>query len=204
MMEHAPYNIVILPPKEIAERAMLVSKELANVGSFFVLDQKQFLPHITLYMVELPSEHMAMVKDALKHIASELLPLQMEQTVYRHVYDGYVDVAFAKTPNLMRLQERIIETVNPLREGLLRATDRERFDSLPTEEQAQLNKYGFRSIGHMYAPHLTLSRLTQSNPDSINQLTPRAFSFSATTLALTRIASHGTCPEILETFSCTS
>ena len=53
-MKSQPFNIVIVPPKEISQQAIKLSRKFKGSKSLFVLNQKNKFPHLSLYMLELP------------------------------------------------------------------------------------------------------------------------------------------------------
>ena len=78
-----PFNIVIYPPVEISKRAIAVSKKLKSKKGLFVLDGKNYFPHITLYMTEFPLKNVAKVKKLLKQFATKTKPFEISSSKYR-------------------------------------------------------------------------------------------------------------------------
>jgi len=55
-MNYTRYDIVVIPPPEITEQAIAMSRSLAPFGTFFVLDGVTLYPHISLYHVPFEDE----------------------------------------------------------------------------------------------------------------------------------------------------
>jgi 2'-5' RNA ligase len=56
MAEYIRLNIAIIPSREVAEAVIGLSEKLSGSGKpGFVLDGRDFIPHITCYSPEFPS-----------------------------------------------------------------------------------------------------------------------------------------------------
>lgn len=179
---------------------MALSKQLKNKGGLFVLDGKDFFPHITLYMLELPLDNLQKVREFLRKFVSETNSFPITAIKYRNGEGGYIDVDFERNENVVNLQRKIIELINPLRQGLIRPKDMERMGSLSDLEQNNLKQYGFRSVGEGYVPHLTFSKLEKSDVSVLGSLSKFDFSFSVEKIAIYYLGEFGTCNKLIEIF----
>jgi len=109
------YNIVIIPNKTTAQRAIRVSKSLRTPQSYFTLDNKKYFPHITLYMATFNTVHIRLVKRFLGAIAKKTKPFLIKSSHYRTISPGYMDMSFIRSRDIAKLQRRIIQALNPLR-----------------------------------------------------------------------------------------
>lgn len=194
------YSIVILPPAPIVKKAITESQRLKKQGGVFALNQKDFFPHITLYMVEFPVKNRAKIQAALTEATKTLRSFSTKSLAYRHVYDGYIDMEYRRDRNIANLQKKIITLLNPLRENHMRGKDRKRLAAMPTVEQKNIEQFGYYAVGQNYFPHLTFSKLKESNPEVLNHMKRQNFSFVAKQLALCEVGDFGTCKKRLQTF----
>ena len=52
-MDYKRYDVVIIPPPDIREQTVALSRALVPLGTFLVLDDVTIHPHISLYHVRL-------------------------------------------------------------------------------------------------------------------------------------------------------
>ncbi len=193
-------NIAIYPPAAIRLRAIRFSLKLKAQKGLFVLDDKKFFPHITLYMTEFPKKNLAAVKVAVQDIARSTKPFPLSATEY-HQQRGFIDVRFRKTRALADLHARLIQELNPLREGLLRPRDAARFSQFPKWAQRNLRRYGYDYVFDRFPPHLTFSKLGEPQARITVLPSKSDFTFRPSEMALFRSAEHGTCRQMLARFS---
>ena len=194
------FNIVIYPPKEVSEQAISFSKRLKKKGSLLVLDGKNHFPHVTLYMTEFPLKSVAKVIKLLKQVAAETKPFQLGHLKYRQNKDGYVDVGYRRSKNVNKFQRKIIGLLNPLRDGLVRDKDRMRINQMSATEQKNIRRYGYRSVGARYFPHMTFTKLEKFHRSVLSQIEKMDFSFTATQIGFFHSGEHGTCCKVIEIF----
>jgi 2'-5' RNA ligase len=195
-----PFNIVIVPPKEISRSAIKLSRKFKGLKSLFVLNQKNKFPHLSLYMLELPLKNISKVKKILEEIAKRAKPFKMESLKYRHEKHGFLDIYYRRPAELKKFQTEIVEAINPLRRGMMRKKDLARLLDLNKNEQKNLKKYGFRSVGSEYHPHLTLTRLKRYDKTVISGLKPPKFSFEVKRIGLFYLGDNGTCRQPVKRF----
>ncbi len=93
-MRTAPYNIVIELPSHTRKNVIKISRQLKKKGGFFSLGEKTFIPHITVYMVDLPRNNERKVLAELKDIMREIKPIACKPVRYRKSGGGYVDILY--------------------------------------------------------------------------------------------------------------
>ena len=104
------------PTKESGEES---NKEI--VGKRLRL---QLVPHLTLYQVSLPVASLTHACGALKDIstASSVVDATATEVVYNG-HEGSLEQRYATTLDLVSLQSRVIEALNPMRRSLLLERD---------------------------------------------------------------------------------
>src|ERR1051326_3170456 len=50
------YDIVILPPPDVRDHTIALSRQLQNYGAKFVLGRRKYMPHISLYHIPVKRE----------------------------------------------------------------------------------------------------------------------------------------------------
>lgn len=199
-MKNKPFNIVILPPEEIAKKAMAVSKKLKKKGGLFVLDDKNYFSHITIYAAEFPIKNMPKIKSVLRDFAARTKPFRAASLKYRQNVEGYVDVSYRRSKQMKKLQADIISLINPLRERTLRPKDAARLDSLSGRQRRNLKRYGTRNIGEDYFPHITFTRLAKFDKSALAVIKKADFSFEVRKLGFFYLGENGTCRKLIATF----
>ncbi|MFI6921863.1 cytochrome c oxidase assembly protein [Nonomuraea spiralis] len=203
------YDVVLLPPHDVNARAVHLSRQCADAApAEFVLREDGLYPHISLYMANFTP---AQLKEAvaLLHDLSRRTPgMLLEGDSFAANEHGMVELFYRKTDAIIQLQEEIVAALNPLREGLRhrdpvgRVLAEHRLTAPPVA-RANLDLYGYDEIGDLFRPHITLTRL-QRPDDRLDQAilsAPSSFTAAYSTLALCVMGEHGTCTDIVETFT---
>ncbi len=199
------YNIAIIPPKKISDKAIRISRFLKKFGVFFTLDGKNYFPHMTVYMVEFPNKNLEQVKEVLEQISKKIKNFKVQSLTYKHIAyghsGGWVHVDFKNTPPLMKLQKEIIFSANKLRGGLLMNDDKARISSAPDQMKKNLKTYGYSNAFYKFsAPHITFTRLKKPDSKSLAEIKKYNFSFEVTKFGLFEKGKHGTCRKLVKEF----
>lgn len=158
-------DVVILPSSELSDKAVAMSKTLKPLGSLFSLEVGKYYPHVSVYMLQLKTDDISKAKKLLADIAVKTNKLTLTATRY-HQTHNYFDAEYEKTEELASLQMAVVETLNPIRDGV-REKDKPRMTEATGLALENFKKYGWSSIGELYRPHLTLTRFIneQQNPE---------------------------------------
>jgi hypothetical protein len=193
--------VVLLPTTDIGRRSAEVSHELARHGTEFILQDGQFSPHLSLYMGRFDKQVGWEVELQLGQIAKSVPPPWLTADRYTQDLDeGMIEVSYAKSASVTRLQDLVVSALNPLRCGL-RPRDpvgRVLAEWLPTttgEVRGNLERYGYDEIGGQFRPHITFTRFTERNLRiDVGGLPPLTeFTGLFPRLGLFEMAEHGTC-----------
>ena len=185
-------DIVLLPDAQIAAVAIAASQKLGVLGSEFVLDSSSFYPHLSLYMVRLRLNDLTEVHHRLADIAASIEPMYLHATGYDQER-GYVVLDYDTPEPLDALQQAVVAAINPIRDGML-AKDRERMIAATGLALQNFEQYGYKYIGHLFKPHITLTRFSDTTPidTSILPQIP-SFSGSFSKLGLFELGPNNTC-----------
>lgn len=182
----------MVPEKRLAQEAINLSQALRSQGVHFTLNGESYFPHLSLYMLQLSSDNLNNATQILRKIAHATQVIEVSPVGY-HYENEYIDIEYTKTNELSELQKKVIEGLNPIRNGL-REKDKERLENATGEEKENILKYGYRSIGNRFNPHLTFTRFTSDQQNSLQILPPeKVFEGQYTQLGLYEMGNNGTC-----------
>lgn len=191
-MQPKPYDVVLIPEPKLADFAVQASESLRLAGTHFTLDNRNFFPHISLYMLQLTGDNLNKAVALLADIAHETAIVRAVPKEF-HYEDDYVDVEYLKTEDLIILQNKVVERLNPIRSGLLE-NDKARLASATGQQKANLLEYGYRSVGELFRPHLTFTRFTSPQDQVMNKLPNKnQFAGSFPKLGIFDKGDNGTC-----------
>jgi len=135
----------------------------------------------------------------LQIIASHAALVPLEAVRYNQAF-GYFDAAYTRPPALSQLQAQVVAAVNPLRRGI-RPGEAEFLPTASGLKRQNIEQFGYRGVGELFRPHLTLTRFTDQRPIATDGLPPIAdFSGTFNRLALYETGEHGTCIRELGAF----
>lgn len=202
-MNTLPCNIVLLPDPEIAQRAIAASEVLAAHDAYFTLKFGAYYSHASIYMFQLNTDDVSKVEAVLAEIAQNMHALPAQARCYK-VGDGfdvgYIDAEYERSPELAALQDTVVASINPLRAGM-REKDVAKMQDATGLKLENLQKYGYPSVGKLFRPHVTLTRLTAHKPEVLSLLPDIAtFNGSFTRLGLYEMGNNGTCVREITTF----
>ncbi|MCA9382217.1 DUF1045 domain-containing protein, partial [Candidatus Dojkabacteria bacterium] len=173
-----------------------------NFDCHFVLDSKNFFPHITLYSPEFPIHNIANLKSEVVDIASTVNRLKLKLNPIATKQDGYIGLRIENTTEIHSLHKKVVDKLNPFREGILRNkySDRTRLVNFTSEQLSNIHSYGYPDVMKLYDPHITITKLIH-NEDSEqvdNLVKPNLIISSAEKLGIFEMGEHGTCIRKLE------
>jgi len=191
-MNSIPCDIVILPTPELTKEAIASSIRLEQYGTLFILQNDTYVPHVSLYMTQLKISSLAKAKELLADIATRTSTLSLVATDYSQT-EGYIDADYLRTNEIAHLQMRVIDAINPIRDGM-REKDKTRMLAATGKVRENLKKYGYRGVGELFRPHMTLTRFDDSKAIDTGTLSePSQFSGQFIKLGLFEMGDNGTC-----------
>ena len=192
-------NVAIYPSQGILQKALKISRLLRKRGGVFVLDNRRFYPHVTLYMTEFPVKNLGRITQALYRIAANTPPFHIRCMRYKQ-HEGYIDVRFQKSRGILHLHRKVVRALNPLREGFIRRKDSVRSRQLSEQKQRNLRQYGYDSVHAAFSPHLTFSKIRKGPAIVLRSLPGHDFSFRAERITLFGSGAYGTCRKLISQF----
>lgn len=191
-MNSLPCDIVILPNDELANKAISASQKLAPLGGLFTLEIGKYFPHASLFMLQLKEDDLENVKSLLAEIASKTSALNLKASNYEQK-EAYVDVEYARNEQTASLQQQVVATLNPIRDGM-REKDKARMLEATGLALENFQNYGYKYVGELFRPHITFTRFSETQPKA-KSLLPELSTFngSFTKLGLFEMGDNGTC-----------
>jgi 2'-5' RNA ligase len=168
------FDVVILPPSDVRDYAIELSKRLNKYGANFVLGKRRYIPHLSLHHIPVAPENFQPFCDAVKEITAAFA-------------GGEVRLKNIETPLLMtenpswlrKLHREVVRKTNPY------------FDP---EHEAPLR-------GMPFKPHITLTSFDDKNVvDGIPPLTFKAASFRVDAIHICELGPSHTCHRIVARF----
>ena len=198
-------NIAFKPSKNVIEKVVSISREIGkNNGIFFVLDNIQFHPHITIYAPKYRKDDINKVLKDVKEIAKNTGNIEF-QFQKASGGQGFIGVKFNYSPDIKKLHEKIVAKLNPLQKKDIKNENQESSDyhyNFSPEQKKNIKKYGYPDAMALYSPHLTITRLkneflTESILKNINWDIPV---FTTNQIAVYEMGEHGSCKKLIKEF----
>lgn len=201
-MNSKPCNVVMLPNKILAENIIKISESIHSDEKLFTLKDGSIFPHISLYMLELLTDDYPKVQEILRLISVSQSVKSLSAVRYGQAI-GFLDSEYSTTPDLSRLQDLIVETLNPLRNGL-REKDKPRLLEAEGIKREYFERYGYPHVGEFFRPHVTLTRFKHDDSYDISKL-PDISNFSGEfdKIGFFESGDNGTCINLIGSYSLT-
>jgi hypothetical protein len=194
-------NVAVIPPDNVANESIALSRRAKSLGGLFELDRATRLPHLTIYMARFSHSKV----DAVRRMLSTIIPTFEEQTVNHTGYyltpNRYYEISYARTPGLVLAQANITKKLCELRHSPGNPVIENYFGEYKGKTKNSVERWGYDLVGNLYRPHLTLTRFSTepqavvapaSLPKSLNDL-----SFTLSTVGLFRADSMGSARELI-------
>lgn len=200
-------NVVLFPGGGVREAAIKQSQALVPLGTEFVLGPEN-LPHLSVYQAAYPPEGVERLAAAVQAFAARTSSFEVSMGGFGIFWGTFVFWDAVKRDMLAALHQRLLEALNPLRGGTLLPIHQQILDdpSVPEVFRNSIRTYGNPLCGEQERPHITLTRL--KSPDhagpALQVLSVLAqgadVTFRVSSLYLTEVGPHGTCPRVLQEF----
>lgn len=203
------YDVVLLPPADVAARSVLLSRACAEPAPVeFTLAEDQVYPHLSLFMATFTPERCAAAVRRLDDISRSTAVIELQADHFAGNEHGMFELFYDKSQAVTTLQEVILAELAPLRAGWRRRDPVGRLladyrNTAPALARGNLERYGYDEVGELFRPHITLTRFQRRDQRLDPALLPPAASFTAAfdTLALCVMGEHGTCTDIVASFT---
>lgn len=178
-------NVILLPDNNTSQKLIGLSERVASkVNVRYKLDRTDRPPHLSLYSALYPLHNLDKVRLAMEELAALANGVEVELNGYS-VFSGYLFYDAVRSSRLMELHELVVDTLNPLRDGLI-SEDQKRLFGLTKDQEAAISKYGYVSVKDTFMPHVTLACLSDFNQteEAVKVLPKEVLTFTPTSLSL--------------------
>ena len=142
-----PYNKIICN----------ASKKLSDLyGSWFVLSENEFPPHLTTWLAYIPTKNIPLVIDELSKIESKLNSFSIGTVKIKIQESGFVSLGITSNRILNEIHTSLLKHFNVFREGYIPQKYLNDWQNLPIEQQSSIKQYGTRFAGSFFNPHITI------------------------------------------------
>jgi len=194
--------------QDASDKAIFISKKFGSkYKSKFILDGKNFYPHITIYPADYPAKNLQYILDGIENVSTRFKPVKMIFSKIEY-HGGYIMVYFEQTPEIQELHKRIVETLDGFRDNYIndKYSDLEYLDvkGFNNLEKENIKKYGYPYVMDCYYhPHLSLIKLedVEDVKTIIDSIDWDIESFDINKLVLHKIAENGAAVEIIKKFN---
>jgi len=196
-------NIAFMPPKEVVDLAMRLSSKISQkADAFFVLDGKNFYPHITIYSPEFPAKNLDWILSDVEDLSKKISSVKFKFSKMAPER-GWIGIEAELSEEIKNIHSEIIKSLNPLREDHLREKDLANLENLTEEKRNILQKYGHPSVMELYRPHLTLIRLKdEKTAEKIaSEIEWPTKEFTIDKIGAYKMGDHGTCTDLIKEFN---
>jgi len=201
-LNYIDLNVAILPDQELSSKLIDWSQKIAsNFDTDYTLNNFDHFPHLSLYSARYPIKNKYLVEKAISNICSNLKSFQVTLKSFS-VFSGFLFYDLEKDKRLIKLHEKIVDDLNPLREGLISDNQRQ-LTGLSANQKDAIEEYGYVSVKNLYMPHISLTHLKNlTDGEKAREILPQEINYFFTnTLVIAPFAEFGTLPKPLKTFS---
>jgi len=196
----AYFDVYLELPDEMLEQARALNRRIVSSAGGGVDFGAGRIPHITLYMGLFPETERASLVRELKTVAAETAPFPIVLREIETSRDGYVFWKVVADDSLLRLHERVVTALNPLRRGAVRDKFLEDQDRFTKDECIYIMKYGFPWVLDRFRPHVTVGHLGDGAATAADAIQCPEGHGEAARIALGSVGDHGVILEAGETF----
>jgi len=127
----------------------------------YILNKENAIPHITLFQGLFPEKNIDNLAQAISDIAGNTrgFKLKFKDLVN---FKSSVWAEFIKNPEVSNLHARVVEDIQPLREGLVEPqfeSTHPVYQSLTVTRRKMVDEYGYPHLFEMFEPHISLMKL---------------------------------------------
>jgi hypothetical protein len=209
-------NIALLPEPGLAERLMAASREFAErypaiVRLGDVHSRLSITPHLTLYQLSVPQSELSSLDERLRKIANSESAISLACTELAfNVGEASLEARTELPTTLAELQARVIDSANPLRDGILLERDpagnsAQELLTTPGVLGENIRRTGYAEAGELFRPHDTLNWFVPGTHVDVSRedvpVDIRSLSGGYPTLGMFVLGPHGTCVQALARYA---
>lgn len=193
------FHVVLLPKKECREQLVHISHKLNQTGSNVIELGDDMIPHITLYEPEIFYDNYEVAISKIEKLSrgTRKITIPFSEYIPAPRGDGGLFVVYKQTKELQHMRKAVIDVVNPIRGGVVRA----KWDG-NTDFACEIEKYGY-PLSQYHFPHITLAKFTSQETldKALEEMQEvEVGDFEARSIAVVETGEHGTAKRIVKEF----
>lgn len=152
-------DIVILPPEKIRNiLGSRMKKEVSDSSNFFVVDNKNLIPHLSLWHLKTSEKKLSKIAKELQQVVDKQKPIKVITSRFRVIkkYKGCVEFPVKNNRSLEILQKKVFEKIYHYKTGIMPPFASFLKLDKTDKKLSEIKKYG-RSLG--FHPHFTMGWL---------------------------------------------
>jgi 2'-5' RNA ligase len=196
-------GVAFVPPESAKDLAVKLSAEISQKSeAYFVLDGKNFYPHITIYAPEFPAKNLDKVLFSIEELSKQISSVRFSFTKMMPEF-GWIGVESKLSEEIKNIHIKIVQLLNPLHEGHLREKYLSETNDIANGEQDNIKLYGHPHVIDLYRPHLTLIRLKDKKAAEkiAGEIDWPLKEFTLDKIGVFKMGDHGTCVELIKEFN---
>ena len=166
-----------------------------------MLDGKNYFPHISIYPPEFPEQGLDKIISEVIKISKSVKPFKLtfKDILYE---EGFLGINFKNDKKVKELHLMVLESINPLREDLMRDKykDKKFLGKQTKIAKGYIIKYGYPRVLDLYIPHLTLIRFDslKSSDEVISKIKWDKNEIEVSKLGIFEMGDNGTCIKLIK------
>jgi hypothetical protein len=188
--------VVVLPPKEVSDYAIKLSKERSRYETKWILGRNSFIPHISLYHIAVRPKNFRTFVAKIKNTVKGFSPGYLKTTVINEDTLG-----FDKPEWIKRLYLKIIHNTVKYFDRGYGTNNLWRFPNGRNKTEAGfIKKYGTPLFGKNFKPHVTITR-SEDKPLKIKNTKAKKFKFEPNGIYICELGPSHSCQRIVKKIS---
>lgn len=185
--------------REVEQAVREMQRVLVDEAELVYKFGERTIPHLTIYTVEYPGQNEQRVVEEMQGLAGELAPFTLELDRVE-VNPEYVEVMVKNSSKMQNLHYRVMERLNPLREGRVRENFRDPkfLSDYPAGEHENIKQWGRPLVGKYYRPHISVGRRADKGRFEKRLVSWQARTMRVEKLLVGRSGSFGVLREVWE------
>jgi 2'-5' RNA ligase len=160
---------------------------------------EEAIPHITLYNPEIPCDNYDTAVTRIETLSHDIRRITIPFDKYAPApkEDTGFFVTYKQTKELQQMRKAVIDVVNPIRDGVVRA----KWEG-NTDFACEIDKYGY-PLSQYHFPHITLAKFTSQETldKALEEMQEvEVGDFEARSIAVVETGEHGTAKRIVKEF----
>ena len=196
-------NVCIIPPQDVGDKCIEISKSLESKNTAFVLGDGKFA-HMTVFMARFEDGKINAVVQAIENSLQMAHSFRCEQSGYFLTEGRYMEVSYRRSKPFMDLHESLITNLSDLRINPGNPFEEGYFTPYTEEQRKNAEETGYDLARNLYRPHITLTRYKENEVSDIFSAFPEAkLSFNVNQICVYKADDNGAVYERVKSFQIT-